>query len=216
VAGTGTTRRALPDRYVTPTSRRCPGRRSTRFTGRDQAIRSTLNRTPQTDIVKEYIARKEWLFPPQPHPRLIGGATAAQELAYTLADGFAYVELGRSRGLAIDAHIDFFEEIATFRAARRIWARVAVPDENHPIGQLTSGIPRCIDDGRFTGDDLEIMRVGHEVEREQQVPLRDRLAARRADEVDRTIAAVRAEAALGEIRGALGTVWGGYIEPATF
>ncbi|WP_049576547.1 methylmalonyl-CoA mutase [Nocardiopsis sp. SBT366] len=119
-----------------------------------------LNGTLQTDIFKEYIAQKEWLYPPEPHLRLIGdlmeycaehipafkplsvsgyhireaGATAAQELAYTLADGFGYVELGLSRGLDIDrfapglsfffdAHIDFFEEIAKFRAARRIWAR---------------------------------------------------------------------------------------------
>jgi methylmalonyl-CoA mutase, N-terminal domain len=119
-----------------------------------------LNGTLQTDIFKEYIAQKEWLFPPQPHLRLIGdlmeycatnipdykplsvsgyhireaGATAAQELAFTLADGFGYAELGLSRGLDIevfgpglsfffDAHIDFFEEIAKFRAARRIWAR---------------------------------------------------------------------------------------------
>lgn len=119
-----------------------------------------LDGTLQTDIFKEYIAQKEWLFPPEPHLRLIGdlmsycaaeipaykplsvsgyhireaGSTAAQELAYTLADGFAYVELGLARGLDIetfapglsfffDAHIDFFEEIAKFRAARRIWAR---------------------------------------------------------------------------------------------
>ncbi|MEV6525287.1 methylmalonyl-CoA mutase family protein [Longispora sp. NPDC051575] len=119
-----------------------------------------LDGTLQTDIFKEYIAQKEWLFPPQPHLRLIGdlmeycaaeipkykplsvsgyhireaGATAAQELAYTLADGFGYVELGLSRGMDInrfapglsfffDAHVDFFEEIAKFRAARRIWAR---------------------------------------------------------------------------------------------
>src|SRR3954465_13772741 len=119
-----------------------------------------LNGTLQTDIFKEYIAQKEWLFGPEPHLRLIGdlmeycaanipaykpisvsgyhireaGSTAAQELAYTLADGFAYVELGLSRGLDIeqfapglsfffDAHVDFFEEIAKFRAARRIWAR---------------------------------------------------------------------------------------------
>jgi methylmalonyl-CoA mutase N-terminal domain/subunit len=121
---------------------------------------SGLNGTLQTDIFKEYIAQKEWLFPPQPHLRLIGdlmeycaaeipdykplsvsgyhireaGATAAQELAFTLADGFGYTELGLSRGLDVDtfapglsfffdAHIDFFEEIAKFRAARRIWAR---------------------------------------------------------------------------------------------
>ena len=120
----------------------------------------TLNGTCQTDIYKEYIAQKEWLFPPEPHLRLIGdlmayctervpaykplsvsgyhireaGSTAAQELAFTLADGFGYVELGLSRGLDVDAfapglsfffdaHLDFFEEIAKFRAARRIWAR---------------------------------------------------------------------------------------------
>jgi methylmalonyl-CoA mutase N-terminal domain/subunit len=119
-----------------------------------------LDGTLQTDIFKEYIAQKEWLFGPKPHLRLIGdlmefcgeripaykplsvsgyhireaGSTAAQELAFTLADGFGYVELGLSRGLDIekfapglsfffDAHIDFFEEIAKFRAARRIWAR---------------------------------------------------------------------------------------------
>src|ERR1700749_1560148 len=121
---------------------------------------STLDGTLQTDIFKEYIAQKEWLFAPEPHLRLIGdlmefcakeiprykplsvsgyhireaGSTAAQELAFTLADGFGYVELGQSRGLDVnvfapglsfffDAHVDFFEEIAKFRAARRIWAR---------------------------------------------------------------------------------------------
>ncbi len=120
----------------------------------------TLNGTLQTDIFKEYIAQKEWLFGPEPHLRLIGdlmeycaegipaykplsvsgyhireaGSTAAQELAFTLADGFGYVELGLSRGMDVDvfapglsfffdAHVDFFEEIAKFRAARRIWAR---------------------------------------------------------------------------------------------
>ncbi|MFW5933859.1 MAG: acyl-CoA mutase large subunit family protein, partial [Actinomycetota bacterium] len=119
-----------------------------------------LGGTLQTDMFKEYIAQKEWLFPPEPHLRLIGdliefctehtpryhpisisgyhireaGSTAVQELAYTLADGFAYVELGMDRGLHpdafvprfsffFDAHIDFFEEIAKFRAGRRIWAR---------------------------------------------------------------------------------------------
>jgi methylmalonyl-CoA mutase N-terminal domain/subunit len=127
---------------------------------RQGARMQDLNGTLQTDIFKEYIAQKEWLFPPQPHLRLIGdlmefcaaeipnykplsvsgyhireaGSTAAQELAFTLADGFGYVELGLSRGLDVDvfapglsfffdAHIDFFEEIAKFRAARRIWAR---------------------------------------------------------------------------------------------
>ncbi|NIT98612.1 MAG: methylmalonyl-CoA mutase, partial [Actinobacteria bacterium] len=119
-----------------------------------------LRGTLQNDILKEYIAQKEWVFPPEPHLRLIGdmvefcadevpqwntisisgyhireaGATAAQELAFTLADGFAYVESFMRRGLDVDAfaprlsfffdaHIDFFEEIAKFRAARRIWAR---------------------------------------------------------------------------------------------
>jgi methylmalonyl-CoA mutase N-terminal domain/subunit len=121
---------------------------------------SALDGTLQTDILKEYIAQKEWLFPPRPHLRLIGdliafcavevpkfhpisvsgyhireaGSTAVQELAFTLADGFGYVELGQRRGLDVDAfsqglsfffnaHIDFFEEIAKYRAARRIWAR---------------------------------------------------------------------------------------------
>src|SRR5881275_3312906 len=121
---------------------------------------SQLDGTLQTDIFKEYIAQKEWLFPPEPHLRLIGdlmeycdaeiprykplsvsgyhireaGSTAAQELAFTLADGFGYVELGLSRGMDVntfapglsfffDSHVDFFEEIAKFRAARRIWAR---------------------------------------------------------------------------------------------
>jgi methylmalonyl-CoA mutase, N-terminal domain len=125
--------------------------------GVDPAV---LNGTLQTDIFKEYIAQKEWLFAPEPHLRLIAdlmefcadripaykplsvsgyhireaGSTAAQELAFTLADGFGYVELGLSRGMDVDvfapslsfffdAHVDFFEEIAKFRAARRIWAR---------------------------------------------------------------------------------------------
>ncbi|CAN5763568.1 methylmalonyl-CoA mutase family protein [soil metagenome] len=121
---------------------------------------ASLGGTLQTDIHKEYIAQKEWLFPPEPHLRLIGdlmefttehmpryhplsisgyhireaGSTAAQELAFTLAAGFSYVELGQSRGLDLDtfgprlsfffdSHVDFFEEIGKFRAARRIWAR---------------------------------------------------------------------------------------------
>jgi methylmalonyl-CoA mutase N-terminal domain/subunit len=127
---------------------------------RQGAALGSLDGTLQTDIFKEYIAQKEWLFGPEPHLRLIGdlmeycaheiprykplsvsgyhireaGSTAAQELAFTLADGFGYVELGQSRGLDVDvfapglsfffdAHVDFFEEIAKFRAARRIWAR---------------------------------------------------------------------------------------------
>ncbi|MGZ8755263.1 MAG: acyl-CoA mutase large subunit family protein [Acidimicrobiia bacterium] len=119
-----------------------------------------LRGTLQNDILKEYIAQKEWIFPPEPHLRLIvdmidfcrtnvpqwntisisgyhireAGANATQELAFTLADGFAYVEACQRAGMRIedfaprfsfffDAHIDFFEEIAKFRAARRIWAR---------------------------------------------------------------------------------------------
>jgi methylmalonyl-CoA mutase N-terminal domain/subunit len=119
-----------------------------------------LRGTVQTDILKEYIAQKEWIFPPEPSMRLVvdmiewcserlplmhpvsisgyhireAGSTAAQELAFTLADGFAYVEACLARGLDVDsfaprlsfffnAHLDFFEEIAKYRAARRIWAR---------------------------------------------------------------------------------------------
>ena len=119
-----------------------------------------LGGTIQADILKEYIAQKEWIFPPEPSMRLMidmiewctrtmprwhpvsisgyhireAGATAAQELAFTLADGFAYVERSIARGLDVNefaprlsfffnAHIDFFEEIAKYRAARRIWAR---------------------------------------------------------------------------------------------
>jgi methylmalonyl-CoA mutase N-terminal domain/subunit len=121
---------------------------------------SKLGGTCQTDILKEYIAQKEWLFPPEPHLRLTGdmmefcteevpryyplsisgyhireaGSTAVQELAFTIASGFAHIELGLRRGMDIDSfapglsfffnsHVDFFEEIAKFRAARRIWAR---------------------------------------------------------------------------------------------
>ena len=122
--------------------------------------RAKLGGTIQNDILKEYIAQKEFLFPPEPSMRLVvdtiefgtremprwntisisgyhireAGATAAQELAFTLADGFAYVEAALARGLDIDdfaprlsfffnVHNDFFEEVAKFRAARRIWAR---------------------------------------------------------------------------------------------
>ncbi|KAA2259579.1 methylmalonyl-CoA mutase [Solihabitans fulvus] len=392
---------------------------------RQGADPSKLNGTLQTDIFKEYIAQKEWLFEPEPHLRLIGdlmehcahnipaykplsvsgyhireaGATAAQELAFTLADGFGYVELGLSRGLDIekfapglsfffDAHVDFFEEIAKFRAARRIWARwlrdvygaktdkaqslrfhtqtagvsltaqqpdnnitrtavealaavlggtnslhtnaldevlalpsekaaqialrtqqvimeetgvsnvadplggswyvealtdkieaeaerifdrikdmakAAVPSGNHPIGEMTSGILRGIEDGWFTGEtadsafayqqalekgdkkmvgvnvhtesiseDLEILRVSHEVEREQNRVLGKRRAERDQAEVDRALAemvrvargdgnliepmlaAARAEATLGEICNVLREEWGVYTEPARF
>ena len=389
-----------------------------------------LNGTLQTDIFKEYIAQKEWLFEPEPHLRLIGdlmeycaekipdykplsvsgyhireaGSTAAQELAYTLADGFAYVELGLSRGLDVDvfapglsfffdAHLDFFEEIAKFRAARRIWARwlrdtygattdkaqwlrfhtqtagvsltaqqplnnvvrtavealaavlggtnslhtnaldetLALPTEQsaevalrtqqvlmeemgltnvadplggswyvealtdrieaeaeaifsrildlgvvgreagatgeieHPIGPMTSGILRGIEEGWFMAEiadaafqyqialekgdkrvvgvnchtesvshELEILRVSHEVEREQVRALGERKAARdeaavaealgRMLDVSRTdgnmipamLDAARAEATLGEICNALRDEWGVYREPARF
>lgn len=390
--------------------------------GIDPAV---LNGTLQTDIFKEYIAQKEWLFQPEPHLRLIGdlmehcardipaykplsvsgyhireaGATAAQELAYTLADGFGYVELGLSRGLDVDtfapglsfffdAHLDFFEEIAKFRAARRIWARWmketygaktdkaqwlrfhtqtagvsltaqqpynnvvrtavealsavlggtnslhtnaldetlalpseqaaeialrtqqvlmeetgvanvadplggswyveqltdrieadaekifeqirergtrAHPDGQHPIGPMTSGILRGIEDGWFTGEiaesafryqqslekgdkrvvgvnvahgsvtgDLEILRVSHEVERDQVSELAGRkdgrddakvtealdamLAAARdgSNMIAPMLDAVRAEATLGEICGVLREEWGTYTEPPGF
>ncbi len=119
-----------------------------------------LDGTLQTDILKEYIAQKEWVYPPEPHLRMTAdlmkfcrdevpkyhplsisgyhireaGSTAVQELAFTLASGFAHVELGMRNGMTADevasslsfffnSHIDFFEEIAKFRAARRIWAR---------------------------------------------------------------------------------------------
>lgn len=120
-----------------------------------------LRGTVQADILKEYIAQKEWAFPPEAHLRIIrdmmvycskempqwnyisvsgyhireAGSSAVQELAFTLADGFAYVDLGIEAGLKVDdfaprlsfffnCGMDFFEEVAKFRAARRIWARV--------------------------------------------------------------------------------------------
>jgi methylmalonyl-CoA mutase N-terminal domain/subunit len=130
--------------------------------GEEQGVpRERLRGTIQTDILKEYIAQKEYIFPPEPSMRLVtdmvefcaremplwhpisisgyhireAGSTAAQELAFTLADGFTYVEWALARGLDVDsfaprlsfffnAHLDFFEEIAKYRAARRIWATV--------------------------------------------------------------------------------------------
>lgn len=119
-----------------------------------------LRGTIQADILKEYIAQKEWIYPPVPSMRIVtdmieycaknmplwnpvsvsgyhireAGSTAVQELAFTLADGFSYVEHALARGMDVDefaprlsfffnSHLDFFEEIAKFRAARRIWAR---------------------------------------------------------------------------------------------
>ncbi|HEU4395327.1 MAG TPA: methylmalonyl-CoA mutase family protein [Planctomycetota bacterium] len=123
---------------------------------RPEALRGTL----QNDILKEFIAQKEFIFPPRPSLKLVvdtieygvkrmpqwntisisgyhireAGATAAQELAFTISDGFAYVDAAIERGIPVDAfaprlsffwnaHLDFFEEIAKYRAARRIWAR---------------------------------------------------------------------------------------------
>ena len=129
--------------------------------GEEQGVAlEQLRGTVQTDILKEYIAQKEWIFPPEPSMRLVvdmvewcserlplmhpvsisgyhireAGSNAAQELAFTLSNGFALVEACLERGLEVDAfaprlsfffnaHLDFFEEIAKYRAARRIWAR---------------------------------------------------------------------------------------------
>jgi methylmalonyl-CoA mutase N-terminal domain/subunit len=129
--------------------------------GEEQGVpRAQLRGTIQTDILKEYIAQKEFIFPPEPSMRLVtdmiefcarempkwhpisisgyhireAGSNAAQELAFTLANGFTYVDWAVARGLDVDdfaprlsfffnAHLDFFEEIAKYRAARRIWAR---------------------------------------------------------------------------------------------
>jgi methylmalonyl-CoA mutase, N-terminal domain len=122
--------------------------------------RAALGGTIQNDILKEYQAQKEYIFPPRPSVRLVtdlvrfvtaempkwnsvsvsgyhireAGSTAAQELAFTIANGFAYVEAARAAGLGVDefaprlsfffnSHLDFFEEIGKFRAARRVWAR---------------------------------------------------------------------------------------------
>ncbi|MCC7077648.1 MAG: methylmalonyl-CoA mutase [Acidimicrobiia bacterium] len=129
--------------------------------GEEQGFaRHRLGGTIQNDMLKEYHAQKEYFFPPRPSMRIVAdmmrfttaemprwhpvsvsgyhireaGSTAAQELAFTLADGFAYVELGEASGMSVDdfaprlsfffnAHLDFFEEIAKYRAARRIWSR---------------------------------------------------------------------------------------------
>jgi len=131
-------------------------------TGERQGVAfADMGGTIQNDILKEYIAQKSWIFPPKPSLRIItdvmmfcasevprwntisisgyhireAGSTAAQELAFTLADGITYVQAGVDAGMDVDdfaprlsfffnSHIDFFEEIAKYRAARRIWARV--------------------------------------------------------------------------------------------
>ena len=140
--------------------------------------RAQLGGTLQNDILKEYIAQKEFLFPPEPSMRLVtdtiefgtramprwntisisgyhireAGATAVQELAFTLADGLAYVEAALQRGLDIDefaprlsfffdVHNDFFEEIAKFRAARRLWARLM--RERYKAKDPRSWLLRC-------------------------------------------------------------------------
>ena len=127
---------------------------------KQQVPLNQLTGTLQNDILKEFIAQKEWIFPPEPSMKIItdmmgfctknmpkfntisisgyhireAGSTAAQELAFTLADGFTYVEYAVKAGMDIDSfaprlsfffnsHLDFFEEIAKFRAARRIWAK---------------------------------------------------------------------------------------------
>lgn len=139
---------------------------------------ASLGGTLQNDILKEYIAQKEFLFPPEPSMRLVvdtiefgtrympkwntisisgyhireAGATAVQELAFTLADGLAYVEAALARGLNIDefaprlsfffdVHNDFFEEVAKFRAARRIWARLM--RERYGAKDPRSWLMRC-------------------------------------------------------------------------
>jgi methylmalonyl-CoA mutase N-terminal domain/subunit len=140
--------------------------------------RAQLGGTLQNDILKEYIAQKEFLFPPEPSMRLVAdtiefgtrymprwntisisgyhireaGATAVQELAFTLADGMAYVDAALARGLAIDefaprlsfffdVHNDFFEEIAKFRAGRRLWARLM--RERYQARDPRSWLMRC-------------------------------------------------------------------------
>jgi methylmalonyl-CoA mutase N-terminal domain/subunit len=140
--------------------------------------RVQLGGTLQNDILKEYIAQKEFLFPPEPSMRLVtdtiefgtrymprwntisisgyhireAGATAVQELAFTLADGMAYVDAALARGLAIDefaprlsfffdVHNDFFEEIAKFRAGRRLWARLM--RERYQARDPRSWLLRC-------------------------------------------------------------------------
>src|SRR2546428_6200796 len=144
---------------------------------RQGVARDKLRGTIQTDILKEYIAQKEFIFPPEPSMRLVidmiefcakemplwhpvsisgyhireAGSTAAQELAFTLADGFAYVEAAQARGLDVDdfaprlsfffnAHLDFFEEIAKYRAARRNWATLM--REKHGAKDPRSGLMR--------------------------------------------------------------------------
>ena len=147
--------------------------------------RARLGGTLQNDILKEYQAQKEFVFPPRPSMRLVrdtitftaaemprwhsvsisgyhireAGSTAAEELAFTLANGFAYVELALQAGLPVDAfaprlsfffnaHIDFFEEIAKYRAARRIWARWMKERYGAPVRALAAAALPHPDGGR--------------------------------------------------------------------
>ena len=170
--------------------------------------RDRLGGTIQADILKEYIAQKEWCFPVDPAMRLLGdmiewsarelprwhpvsisgyhireaGSTAAQELAFTLKDGFTYVEQAVARGLDVDefaprlsfffnAHIDFFEEIAKYRAARRIWARELQ-------GDLRRAQPEVVADAHARADRGRV--ADRAAAAEQHHPHRDRGARRRA------------------------------------
>ena len=160
--------------------------------------RGQVSGTIQNDILKEYVARGTYIFPPRPSMRLVtdifefcstelphwntisicgyhmreAGATAAQELAFTLADGIAYVEAALSRGLDVDdfaaaltfffaAHNDLFEEVAKFRAARRMWARIM--KERFGARTARSMLPLPLPDRRLDpdrpADDNNVVRV---------------------------------------------------------
>ena len=173
---------------------------------------AALGGTIQTDILKEFIAQKEWIFPPEPsvglvvdmiewccdemprwHPVSISGyhireagATAAQELAFTLADGFAYVEACIERGLPVDrfaprlsfffnAHLDFFEEIAKYRAARRIWARelrdrFGAREERSLLMRFHAQTAGRLADGAATRDQRRAYRGGGARRRARRLP----------------------------------------------
>src|SRR5204863_83053 len=235
------------------------------------ARRDQLGGTIQNDILKEYQAQKEFVFPPRPSMRIVtdmirfcqaemprwhpvsisgyhireAGSTAAQELAFTLANGFAYVEAVARTGLAVDdfaprlsfffnAHIDFFEEIAKYRAARRIWARwlkERYGAESPRSLQLrfhtqTAGVSLTAQQ-----PELDILRTGPEVEERQLKRLahvkaeRDdaavqdalRRVAADAGEADvnlmpAVLDAVRAYATAGEIVESLAGVFGRWHE----
>src|SRR5919204_181969 len=211
--------------------------------GEQQGVpRERLRGTIQTDILKEYIAQKEWIFPPEPSMRLCvdmiefcarevplwhpvsisgyhireAGSTAAQELAFTLADGFAYVEAAVDRGLEVDdfaprlsfffnAHIDFFEEIAKYRAARRIWAKELREryGAKNPRSWLmrfhtqTAGVSLAAQQRIVVGvnryeleeeREIELLRVDPELERKQLARVQAVRAARDGAAVERALA----------------------------